>query len=105
MTAQDCTDALLLDQHLRHGTEAAIPAEIYCTFLKNRIGRLSAEFEWQIVAREFLLTLKANEAASAVTLRNLCERFPDYQSRLAELSTSNRLSETVIIDPTCSFGS
>lgn len=105
LTAQDCTDALLLDQHLRHGTEAAIPAEIYCTFLKNRIGRFSAEFEWQIVAREFLLTLKANEAASAVTLRNLCERFPDYQSRLVELSTSNRLSETVIVDPTCSFGS
>ena len=104
-TSQDCTDALLLDQHQRHGTEAANPAEIYCSFLKNRIGKFSAEFEWQIVAREFLLTLKANEAASVITLGNFCERFPGFQSRLVELSTSNRLSETIIVAPTCSFGS
>ena len=104
-TPQDCVDALLLDQHQRHDTEAAIPAETYCAFLKNRIGKSSAEFEWQIVAREFLLTLKANEAASTINLKNFCERFPDFQSQLVELSRSDQLSEPLIVDPTCSFQS
>ena len=104
-TPQDCVDALLLDQHQRHGTEAVIPIETYCAFLKNRIGKSSTEFEWQIVAREFLLTLKANEAASTITLKNFCERFPDFQSQLIELSRSDQLSETLIVDPTCSFQS
>ena len=104
-TPQDCADALLLDQHQRHRTDAAIPAETYCAYLKNRVGKSAAEFEWQIVAREFLLTLRANEAAATITLKNLCERFPDFQSQLVALSRSDRLSETLIINPTCSFGS
>ncbi len=107
-TPEDCVDALLLDQHQRHGTETAVPAETYCAFLKNRASKSSTdstEFEWLIVAREFLLTLKANEAASTITLKNLCKRFPEFQSQLVELSRSGQLSETLIVDPTCSFGS
>lgn len=42
-TPQDSADALLLDQHQRHSTEAAIPAETYCVFLKNRVGKFSTE--------------------------------------------------------------
>ena len=104
-TPQDSVDALLLYQHQRHSTEAAIPAETYCAFLKNRIGKSSTDFEWLVVAREFLLTLKANEAESAITLKNFCERFPEFQSQLVALSRSDQLSETLIVDPTCSFGS
>ncbi|NQV27067.1 MAG: hypothetical protein HQ518_22190, partial [Rhodopirellula sp.] len=102
---QDCVDALLADQHRRHGQEATIPAETYCAFLRNRAGRSAAQFEWQIVAREFLLSLKASESTADVTLKNFCDRFPEFQSQLVQLSRSDGLSETLMIDPTCSFGS
>jgi CRP-like cAMP-binding protein len=102
---QDCVDALLVDQHLRHGTESAFPAETYCAFLRNCAGDVTSNFEWQLVAREFLLTLKANQCTREVALQNLCARFPEYMVQLAELSRSDGLCETLIIDPTCSFGS
>jgi CRP-like cAMP-binding protein len=104
-TSQDCVDALLTDQHQRHGAETAVPAETYCAFLRNRVGESSTEFEWQIVAREFLLALKASESTSGVALQNFCTRFPEFQAQLIKLSRSDGLSETLIIDPTCSFGS
>jgi CRP-like cAMP-binding protein len=102
---QQCVDALLADQHRRHRTEDAVPAETYCAFLRNRIGDDSTDFEWQIVAREFLLALKAKDAASNVELKNFCARFPEFQEPLVDLSRSDGLSETLIIDPTCSFQS
>ncbi|MGZ0168238.1 MAG: protein kinase domain-containing protein [Planctomycetales bacterium] len=104
-TPQDCVDALLTDQHLRHGTETAVPAETYCAFLRNRAGESSTGFEWQIVAREFLLALQANESTSGIALQNCCTRFPEFQEQLINLSRSDGLSETLIIDSTCSFGS
>jgi CRP-like cAMP-binding protein len=104
-TPQDCVDALLTDQHQRHGTETAVPAETYCAFLRNRAGKSSTEFEWQIVAREFLLALKASESTSDVALQNFCTRFPEFQEQLTNLSRSAGLSETLVIDPTCAFGS
>jgi CRP-like cAMP-binding protein len=104
-TPQDCVDALLTDQHQRHGTETAVPAETYCAFLRDRVGESSTEFEWQIVAREFLLVLKAADSTSTVAIKNFCTRFPEFQERLVDLSRSDGLSETVIIDATCSLGS
>lgn len=104
-SAQQCVDALLADQHRRHNMEEAVPAETYCAFLRNRIGDGSTSFEWQIVAREFLLILKAADSTSTVALKNFCTRFPEFQEQLVELSRSDGLSETLIIDPTCSFGS
>jgi len=104
-TSQQCVDALLIDQHRRHSTEEAVPAEMYCTFLRTRIGDGSARFEWQIVAREFLLVLKAGEFSSTVALKNFCTRFPEFQGQLVALSRSDGLSETLIIDPICSSGS
>lgn len=104
-TPQDCVDALLTDQHQRHGTENAVPAETYCAFLRNRAGKSSTEFEWQIVAREFLLALKASESTSGVALQNFCTRFSEFQEQLINLSRSDGLSETLVIDPTCLLGS
>lgn len=105
LSAQECVDVLMVDQHRRHGKETAVPAETYCAFLRKRVGTAMPDHEWQIVAREFLLALKANESNSHVVLKNLCTRFPDFQQDLAKLSLSDRLSETVIIDSTDSFGS
>jgi len=104
-TSQQCVDALLADQHRRHSTEEAVPAEMYCTFLRTRIGDGSARFEWQIVAREFLLVLKAAESGSTDALKKFCIRFPEFQGQLVDLSRSDGLSETLIIDSVCSSGS
>jgi CRP-like cAMP-binding protein len=103
---QDCVDALLIDQHQRHGKASAIPAETYCAFLRNRVDDTPIpEMEWQIVALEFLQALKANESGSSVALQDLCARFPDFQNQLAELSRADRLAETLIVDSTCSVDS
>lgn len=104
-TPQQCVDALLTDQHQRYGNDNAIPAETYCAFLRNRIGEASPEFEWQIVAREFLLALESNDSTSEVELKNFCTRFPGFQEELVNLSRSDGLSETLIVDPTCSLKS
>lgn len=104
-TPQQCVDALLTDQHQRYGNDNAIPAETYCAFLRNRLGESSAEFEWQIVAREYLLALKSGDSTSEVELKNFCTRFPDFQEELVNLSRSDGLSETLIVDPTCSLKS
>lgn len=102
---QDCVDALLIDQHQRHGKVLAIPAETYCAFLRNRLDTPMPEMEWQIVAQEFLLALKADDSSSSVTLQELCARFPEFQNQLAALSRADRLAETLIVDLTCSIES
>jgi CRP-like cAMP-binding protein len=102
---QDCVDALLIDQHQRHGKASAIPAETYCAFLRNRVDALIPDMEWQIVAQEFLLALKDDKSGSSVALQNLCARFPEFQGQLAELSRADRLAETLIVDSTCSVES
>lgn len=104
-SVQDCVDALLVDQHLRHGKETAIPAETYCAFLRSQVKTSDGDLEWPIVAREFLLAIKDGEASTVVALQNLSARFPQYQSQLARLSRADGLSETLIINSTDSFGS
>lgn len=105
LSTQECVDAMLADQHRRSGTESALAAESYCEFLRNRPDGSSRELEWQLISLEFLLALKAKGSSRGSVLQSFCSRFPDYQSLLVDLTRSDALLETLLVDPTCSLSS
>lgn len=100
LSAQQCIDVCLVDQFHRWKSGSGLPAESYCTMLRNLCGDDSRELEWELVLHELSLRQSTDDSGTPVNVDDFCRRFPGFRPHLLKYAEDANLEETRALEPT-----